>query len=1356
MTEYRIVEDTVNNVKKLVRYDEQDTRSVYSQSSKRKFGVEGDYIETYIYDLGNNVLSFIANNQNIIKKFDSPDVNYTDDIIIQPKDDLIINGLPSGKYNLIYNFFRPKLAQPSVKFVIKDISSDRTELKIQNLNIASNDLRLALDNYINERANTSYFKDFLLNFGDNNLVVGVNVAYNPNENEIPFSFYIKLYKPLPADFTIKDEFNIVEEISESILFENVEITQTFTPPTNPSLRGPNFDIQNISSPYSTDYLSYDDILSSNNQTIYQLLNSKLEPQGITPNVDYSSFEDFIHFSSATERLLNFLYKVKLIENNTEELNNLNSITGPTSGSIFTSTNVTLVQNKINNIINGFDGFEKYLYYESGSKAYPKSTTSIPYTLYPLTSSIVLDWIGSDISNNQYYGGQLYSASLYDNLNPSNLLNTIPPYIREKDENEGYELFVSMMGHYYDHMWNYYKSVTDLYKNNSDLTTGISKDLVFYAVKSLGVNLQQNDYDIWNYYTGTDSSGSFQSYQTSSLETLITENPESLPRESISKEIWKRIYHNIPYLLKTKGTERGLRALINCYGIPSTILRIKEFGGPEVEGKESFYEVDKFTYTFEIAGGNLNTYNTTSYVSTASVPTVSIPWDSLNRSGSPVPDSIELRFKTRGVPPITKTSYSQSLFSVQPSGSNNIKFGIQLIYENDVNYPTQGGIKFFLSGTQGYVTSGITDVPVFDGGWWNLLLTRDQTLSYNNTGSNVVYSLYVKNALDTSAYFEFSSSIAITGSNSSSYNLSWNETSSLTTLYLGGHNNNNILCPNNLRFQGHLQELRYWNKPLDEASFDYHVLAGQSIQKSNPTASFYDLVYRLPLGTNLKTYNHALTSSIPSYQPDQTIYPFINSNRSASFNGFVSNTTSSINNTHYISDDSKYEINFPSVGFNRTISNKIRIETQNDIEDNILSSHVKVGGNSYDEHPIDSAKLGIYFSPQDEINEDIAAQLGGFRIDDYIGDPNDDEEYFYKELQELRDFYFLKYISRFNYHDYIKLFKYFDQSLFNLIEQFVPGRTNPLTGVLIQPHILERSKIKLKKRPDVENLQYSQSLDTDSYRNFELTQHNNYNINVDVYNDYLMGNSFSLALQSNYTSSITIGLNTITYADASSSLRNSEIYYVGRFTITDDGVRDIKPIQSSILRNSEYKLSGSWVVANTGSNFAYFNDSKYEQPSWYRPRYEGSKLSTAEINVWTAGDVGFNNEPNIQKYSRYLLYFESIQDTSRTIRGSSTFFIKYLVDEDGNKITLDGRSNNNLEFIQRLFRNDELATVYILDAQNSSVSNLSNQNFDIIETGVGYVNVLKPFSDDDNILSNYITLRGKDTVVTRGRKIKFGS
>ena len=43
-------------------------------------------------------------------------------------------------------------------------------------------------------------------------------------------------------------------------------------------------------------------------------------------------------------------------------------------------------------------------------------------------------------------------------------------------------------------------------------------------------------------------------------------------------LYKRIYHNIPLLLKKKGTISGLRALITAYGIPSTILRINEFGG----------------------------------------------------------------------------------------------------------------------------------------------------------------------------------------------------------------------------------------------------------------------------------------------------------------------------------------------------------------------------------------------------------------------------------------------------------------------------------------------------------------------------------------------------------------------------------------------------------------------------------------------------------------------------------------------------------------------------------------------------------------------------------------------------------
>ena len=40
-------------------------------------------------------------------------------------------------------------------------------------------------------------------------------------------------------------------------------------------------------------------------------------------------------------------------------------------------------------------------------------------------------------------------------------------------------------------------------------------------------------------------------------------------------------------MKTKGTERGIRALINCYGIPDTILSIEQRGGGFITGSNFF-------------------------------------------------------------------------------------------------------------------------------------------------------------------------------------------------------------------------------------------------------------------------------------------------------------------------------------------------------------------------------------------------------------------------------------------------------------------------------------------------------------------------------------------------------------------------------------------------------------------------------------------------------------------------------------------------------------------------------------------------------------------------------------------------
>ena len=72
----------------------------------------------------------------------------------------------------------------------------------------------------------------------------------------------------------------------------------------------------------------------------------------------------------------------------------------------------------------------------------------------------------------------------------------------------------------------------------------------------------------------------------------TKNEKS--SEDISEEIWKRILANLPFFIKSKGTERAVKGLLSCYGIPSSILRVREYGGPD-KGTRVSYEIKrKFT------------------------------------------------------------------------------------------------------------------------------------------------------------------------------------------------------------------------------------------------------------------------------------------------------------------------------------------------------------------------------------------------------------------------------------------------------------------------------------------------------------------------------------------------------------------------------------------------------------------------------------------------------------------------------------------------------------------------------------------------------------------------------------------
>jgi hypothetical protein len=177
-------------------------------------------------------------------------------------------------------------------------------------------------------------------------------------------------------------------------------------------------------------------------------------------------------------------------------------------------------------------------------------------------------------------------------------------------------------------------------------------------------------------------------------------------------------------------------------------------------------------------------------------------------------------------------------------------------------------------------------------------------------------------------------------------------------------------------------------------------------------------------------------------------------------------------------DRSVVLEIPDMGSTRYSTNKVRFETQTDFNGNDVSGGVdlsikdRVTKKSFDQSPTDSNRVGLFFSPTKELNIDIAKSFGGINLDNYIGDPSDVYKSNYKSLDNLRSYYFERFDGR-DIYAYINLIKLYEKSMFEDIKKMLPARVKATTGLLIEPHILERSKVAHKKPTGQEYQQYAE-------------------------------------------------------------------------------------------------------------------------------------------------------------------------------------------------------------------------------------------------------------------------------------------
>lgn len=516
---------------------------------------ESDYIELHIYALNGDRLRSIYNyNQQKQLGGSAPKgADGTSTLYISPEEDIKSYGFPQGDVKLLYHFLR---VLSTSQYFIDSISPDRTELRIKTGNTVPVD---EINAIISKLEDSSYFSEFRLNFSNNELIIGINLRL---EGEL---LYIKLYEPLPEAFTEKAQFYLVEKLSDSYTFEVLAQLES-EPVVYKSLRSANFDIEAETEPgTSTEFLDYNELYSYPVTSSYHRLLSELSGSGVEISIDYTDFTEFIHFSSAKERLENFRYKLNLVKTyeSASAAANISSVT-------------TYYDNLISGVVSKLDGYEKYLYFESGAYAWPKSNSTPPYLNQEIDTAESIAW----------YAQMSESASLYDELNESNLEYTIPEFIRQDSANEPYSLFLNMVGQHFDSIWTYVKAMTDKYDADNRLGYGVSKDLVADTLRSFGVKLYNSNFSVGN--LSSLLLGEWYDSGSEDITSFVTASNSPTPDKDILQETYKRIYHNLPYLIKTKGTERGLRALINCFGIPSGSLEIKTFGGINSTEQRPYY------------------------------------------------------------------------------------------------------------------------------------------------------------------------------------------------------------------------------------------------------------------------------------------------------------------------------------------------------------------------------------------------------------------------------------------------------------------------------------------------------------------------------------------------------------------------------------------------------------------------------------------------------------------------------------------------------------------------------------------------------------------------------------------------
>jgi hypothetical protein len=743
------------------------------------------------------------------------------------------------------------------------------------------------------------------------------------------------------------------------------------------------------------------------------------------NIDFTDYSKFVFYGSAASRLGGFRQKLIKIENLQKQLQQMFVVySGSFSGSevklgpvtTINEDNITLllsassfhftgsdttsyyIQEKtkkisleIEQIIRSMDQYEQYLFFNTDNEPY---SASFAYTEGGTEYHVSSTWPKNTIqqvfgaytdSGSTWYAEQLDIAQRYDEHNQNNLIYTVPLHILEDENSTDFVTFITMIGNFFDNIKPYIDQFPNIYDRSPDPNEGLSGELVHEIAEAMGVKFPNllAIRDIQEYVLGTT---------------------ESDPIRTVTAETWKRLLHNIIFILKSKGTRAAIEAVFRSLGFHPQLISIKETGILDVS---SYQIVDEFTNSLrfhDVSGSNIAVSQRTTIASGAEAKT------------------FQFRFATN-----KESITSMSLFTADTTWKAEL-----------VAHPSYSGlqrIEIKTSNLLPRITSSYTSFN--DGDFYDVMVRKNGTIVdltvYKNYAGDIAYSSYHQETFG-------------------SIKSAWDATSIIS---LGGTGSLSVNS-----FDGYIDEVRLWGETIGDTEFIAQSNDPGSIVGNTYSSSIENLYFQLSFVTEYNLSNGYIPNESP-YKSASIEYP------SASLQGFVSNSAyerlerqvryniPTLGPSSYVSN----QIKIKDFNVSSSIPSGSTVPTLYYNKSHTLLAESQSG------QPVRQIHIGI--SPTDFINQRISRTFGSLNITDTIGDPSGLLGEEYTQLKELQDYYSTHFAYDIDINRLISIFETLVYGLREFFESIIPAHSNLLFGIIIEPNLLERRKVTSMKEISID-------------------------------------------------------------------------------------------------------------------------------------------------------------------------------------------------------------------------------------------------------------------------------------------------